>query len=629
VRFFSLEKKLPILIGSLVAIALVAALLLVRYELRQAALGTAGERLSDIALQLDGWVENSLASRAQVVRAVADDPVLADYATARNDDVVAVRSVLQRLRTAADSGMPVQLRALDGSLLVSADTVTGSVTRGDGRAPAAPPEIVLTTAVDSLTWGGIFVQGGSAVYWTAAPVRDGSTVVAQLVQQRRIGNRAVGEQLEQLIGGRAEIYFANSSGGPWSSLDGSYISDAPVPEIGRVFRYEASTGDGFLASAVGVAGTPWVVVARMPEDAVFGRTSDVVRRLAAVLAALLLLGLVAAWLISRSVTVPLRRLAAGADAMAHGDYSHRTGLNRDDEIGRLAHSFDAMAERVQTSHAEIGRRFEQAQMLAAELEQTNTRLQDAIHEADLASTEAMEASRAKSEFLATISHEIRTPINAVVGYTDLMDMELPGPLTEQQREYVARIRLSGEHLISLVNDVLDFAKIESGQMRVQREARRIGPDLEAAAAMLDATARAKRISLVVRSGPRLSYLGDSQRVQQIVLNLLSNALKFTEEGGRVELSADQRQSRAVGESEASSTWTCVAVADTGVGIPHDMHEQIFQPFEQGAAGYTRTHGGAGLGLAISRSLARMMGGDITVESEPGRGSTFTLWLPQA
>ncbi|HEX2167049.1 MAG TPA: ATP-binding protein [Longimicrobiales bacterium] len=190
--------------------------------------------------------------------------------------------------------------------------------------------------------------------------------------------------------------------------------------------------------------------------------------------------------------------------------------------------------------------------------------------------------------------------------------------------------MSSEHLTSVVNDVLDFAKIESGQMRISRDVQSARASIDSAISMLQARASEKKIRVTVSSAIEAVFLGDAQRVQQILLNLLSNALKFTPERGSVVITCEHRESRGFGEhvgADSRTAWTCISVRDDGIGIAADQIGPIFEPFVQGAGGYTRPHGGSGLGLAISRSLARMMDGDITVESEPGAGSTFTLWLP--
>ncbi|WP_420127898.1 ATP-binding protein, partial [Longimicrobium sp.] len=243
---------------------------------------------------------------------------------------------------------------------------------------------------------------------------------------------------------------------------------------------------------------------------------------------------------------------------------------------------------------------------------------------------AQAASRAKSHFLATVSHEIRTPINAVMGYAELLEMGLGGPLQDKQAEYVGRIQGSSRHLLSLVNDVLDLSKIEAGEMAVRSEALPLRATADRAMEQVEPQARAKSIGLALEwSCPEDDvYVGDEDRVSQVLVNLLSNAVKFTEPGGSVTVtcSAGALGPPTLLESD-NRMWVTVEVADTGIGIPPDKLEAVFEPFMQVDAGHTRREGGTGLGLAISRRLSRLMGGELTVESAPGQGSRFILWLP--
>jgi signal transduction histidine kinase len=243
--------------------------------------------------------------------------------------------------------------------------------------------------------------------------------------------------------------------------------------------------------------------------------------------------------------------------------------------------------------------------------------------------EAEAASNAKSDFLAKMSHEIRTPINAMMGYAELLEMGISGPVTDAQAKQLARIRASGEHLTSLVNEMLDLAKIEAGRMAVDPISAITGDVAEAALAAIRPQAAAKGVELssAPAGNPRAGYVGDPQRVQQILINLLSNAVKFTAPGGSVVVKCTNHFGRGPGTPDADVEWACISVEDTGLGIAQEDLERIFQPFMQVENGYTRAHGGTGLGLTISRSLAQIMGGDITVESVLGRGSRFTLWLP--
>ena len=228
------------------------------------------------------------------------------------------------------------------------------------------------------------------------------------------------------------------------------------------------------------------------------------------------------------------------------------------------------------------------------------------------------ANRAKGEFLAVMSHELRTPLNAIGGYAELIEMGIRGPVTDGQREDLARIRISQRHLLGLINQVLNHTRVESGTVRYDTADVPVGAALAAAEVLVVPQMRAKGLTCVMPAcDPELRVRADSDKLQQILLNLLSNAVKFTEPGGRISVTAV-----AVGGAVALS------VADTGVGVASDKLAQIFEPFVQVNARYTRTQEGVGLGLAISRDLARGMGGDLAAESEMGVGSVFTLTLPR-
>jgi signal transduction histidine kinase len=250
----------------------------------------------------------------------------------------------------------------------------------------------------------------------------------------------------------------------------------------------------------------------------------------------------------------------------------------------------------------------------------------------IARADAEAANKAKSEFLAMMSHELRTPLNAVLGYAELLNLGIAGPLTDEQRGQVERITASGKHLLSLVNEILDLAKVEAGQLTVAKGAERAITTAESALVLVQPLAEAKSIDL---RGPHdvdreLHYVGDDDRVRQILVNLMSNAIKFTNEGGTVTLSVDVTAKVPSGSRvQGGAKCVCFAVRDTGRGIPADRIDAVFAPFTQLEMGHTRPKDGTGLGLTISRQLARLMGGDLTVQSTEGKGSVFTLWLPKS
>jgi PAS domain S-box-containing protein len=232
--------------------------------------------------------------------------------------------------------------------------------------------------------------------------------------------------------------------------------------------------------------------------------------------------------------------------------------------------------------------------------------------------EAEAASRMKSEFLTVMSHELRTPINATIGYAQLIDAAIGGPVTEQQRDYVARICTSQQHLLRIINDLLDYGKISAKKVVLEFSPVAVQTIVDAVFPMIEPQAAVKGLELRRAQGPSDAVVRvDRIKAEQILLNLLSNAVKFTPAGGCISVT-----------TAADGPWATVAVHDTGPGIPPDKSEAIFEPFVQLGRSLASGHQGTGLGLAISRDLAREMGGDIEVATTPGAGATFTVKLPR-
>jgi len=251
------------------------------------------------------------------------------------------------------------------------------------------------------------------------------------------------------------------------------------------------------------------------------------------------------------------------------------------------------------------------------------------HERD-ARLEAEAASRAKSDFLAIMSHELRTPLNAILGYSELIELGISGDVTDKMRDQIGRIRWSARHLLGLVNDLLDLAKVEAGRLSMASEPSAVWDSVISALTLIQPQAEARNMTLVVAPGIHQlpAFIGDGERVRQVLLNLLSNAVKCTAPGGTITVegavtAAPDPRARL----QPRGAHIRLTVTDTGEGIPPDKLRAIFEPFVQAESGPTRTREGSGLGLTIGRRFARAMGGDLTVESTVGEGSAFTLWLP--
>jgi len=235
-----------------------------------------------------------------------------------------------------------------------------------------------------------------------------------------------------------------------------------------------------------------------------------------------------------------------------------------------------------------------------------------------ARAEAERANRAKMDFLAMMSHELRTPLNAIAGYAELLELGLRGPVTEAQLTDLRAIRRNEQHLLSLIEEVLSYAKLDAGRVHLDLGEIRVSAAVESSISIVASQIERKGLRLTTELGDAdLTALADLEKLQQIVVNLLSNAIKFTPAAGEITVRADSLGDRV-----------SIRVRDSGIGIPRQQHERIFEPFVQLDSGLTRRSAGTGLGLAISRELARAMRGDLAVTSEPGAGAEFTLTLPR-
>ncbi len=294
---------------------------------------------------------------------------------------------------------------------------------------------------------------------------------------------------------------------------------------------------------------------------------------------------VAIWM-AQFITRRITNMIHGLGQFQQGDLSHRLEVRSADEMGQLARSFNSMADEVQLSF---------------------TRSEEARARAE-------EANKLKSDFLASMSHELRTPLNGILGYSELLQLELIDP---EKQLYAATIHNSGQHLLDIVNDLLDLAKIEAGRIELKLQPQEVVGLANELTGTHRAHAQTKGLGLTlsVEEGVPASVVMDVQRVRQILNNLLNNAIKFTD-NGRIDMVV-----RVAGSKLAFD------VSDTGRGIPRECQDQIFEKFRQLDQFVTREHEGTGLGLALARELAHLLGGDITVDSRLGEGSTFTLYLP--
>lgn len=594
----SLERKLPLLI-SVLLVALAGGLTAAGYhEVRQATELRGIDRLQRLTNQLAELAGTTTTARFAALRRVAADSAIVAYFSSAEPDA--------GKRAAA-------LAALNG--LASAPTDTPIVAQLRSSSEAAPIEtrpelanddepisaLIATVSQGQVAMGGLISRGDSMFYWVGAPVTGSGRVLGYVVQRRTIASNPRAERAIRDLNGTdsVSIFFASEGSSRWASLSGKPIAVPAVSEgsddAPNVIRYVRG-GSEYIAVYAHVPNTPLRVIAETPRDILLERPHAYLARSAVAALLMVMVGIVGAWMLSRRITRPLVELTDAADAISTGNYTHRASVARRDETGRLADAFNTMAEQVQRSHDDLERQFAESRTLAARLD---------------------EANRAKADFLATMSHELRTPLNAIGGYVDLIELGVRGPVTDDQRKDLERVRYNQRHLLALIGNILDFTRLDAqklpfdiGVVRVDRVVRQV---LTSMAPLFDEKELRREC---LGCDVEISTRADAGRVEQILLNLLSNAVRFTPQGGDISVTVS-----------AFDDQVAVAVHDSGNGIPPEKLGAIFEPFVQVDSGLTRRVGGTGLGLTISRALARAMGGNLIAESDGATFARFTLTLP--
>ena len=489
---------------------------------------------------------------------------------------------------------------------------------GCGLDLSGSPEFTRTRAEEPYR-GRVFFKGGSRPHMTISVAErpPGRGVVIAEIDLRSV--RQVIERAR--VGTTGYAYAVDSRGElvdhPNIDLVLRHTSFASLPQVRAALRDPAEASDAatigrdqdgtkVLSAHQTVESLGWHVFVEEPLSEAFAPLKSAIWRTAALLVAFLLLATATSVLLARRLVRPIESIQAAAAKIGSGALDQRIESPSDDELGALAAEFNRMAARLEESHSNLEQK----------VQERTRELGTALGELDEKSRELEAVSRHKSEFLANMSHELRTPLNAIIGFSQVLSEQLVGEVNEKQKEYLADILSSGNHLLALINDVLDLSKVEAGQIELEVAPFSVREALESGVVMMREQAMNDGVQVALMAAPDVDIVsGDERRIRQVIFNLLSNAVKFTPEGGVV----DVRASQVNGEVR-------VSVADTGPGIAREDQERIFEEFQQTEAGIEQGEG-TGLGLALSKRLVELHGGRIWVESEFGQGSTFVFALP--
>jgi signal transduction histidine kinase len=492
-------------------------------------------------------------------------------------------------------------------LLVGLDgKVTTDTARIDTVGTDFPFKDLLNTAFNTERGAALTALDGG-IYWTVAVPVNAPVPIAFIVACVPI-DRAMLEKLRDVALMQHAMALATlGPDGTWSVV--SQTTDAPprlpaateLPAPGAVRATESGQNLAMTARlATAPESQPIIAVLNYPLDQALAPYRAMIPPMLLVLAIAVLGAFAGAMLIASGVSRPLEALAAAARRFAEGDYSFKPEPGRRDEIGDLSNALSNMAYSI------------------AERE---TALIGAVNSLEIARNEAVRASEAKSQFLSNMSHELRTPLNAIIGFSEMIKQQMLGPVgLPRYVEYAENIHQSGNHLLAQVQEMLDLAETSAGRMAIARERFSPGPLLRAALETLSPVAARAGVRVDVRGDPTKwpVIVGDSTKLQQGFKNLLHNAIKFTPEGGVVTVSG-----------ETGHNTLTIRISDTGIGIKEEDIPLVVLPFHRRRRAFDGTHQGAGTGLPFAKAILELHGGQLEIDSTPGKGTTVTVTLPLA
>ena len=517
-----------------------------------------------------------------------------------------------------DDELISELTYLDSAGRERVRTSPSDVARLDTGIDRSRTAAFLRTRANDHWYGPVYRERGTQPHMTIAVAEQGSrgvvvaaidlSFVGAVVSRVRIGDAGYAYAVDRrgaLI--THEDIHVVLRGTPFDVLPQvQQALRAPVDDVtGGATIGRDPEGTEVLAAYETIERLGWHVFVEEPLSEAFGPIQAAIWRTALLLVAFLILAIATGILLARRRVRPIESIQAAAAKIGAGALDERIEIRSNDELGALADELNRMASQLQESYADLERK----------VEERTQELASALAELDEKTRELELASKHKSDFLANMSHELRTPLNAIIGFSQVLREEMVGEVNEKQREYLEDILTSGNHLLSLINDVLDLSKVEAGQVELDVAPFSMQEALESGVVMVRGRATTDGVDVTLQPTDVGLVSGDERRVRQVIFNLLSNAVKFTPVGGSVDVSA----MRVNGEVR-------VSVADTGPGIASEDVERIFEEFQQTDAGLEQREG-TGLGLALSKRLVELHGGRIWVVSEPGEGSTFVFSLP--
>jgi len=573
--------------GTLLIVVIVIYAWAAYHEVQRAATTVAESRLGVVTNQLAGMLESSRDQFRGIVRSQAAQPPVRKYLS--HPDSAGRVAAEAALRPSGSDSLQIPLI----QLLDARRQVVAAIARPEPWAGALADSALIAAAqaTDSGAIGRFHAVGDTIVYAAAIAVREGSAVAGYLIQWRRLTEaQNTRGQIGRLIGSDAQLLIGNPSDGIWTDL--VYRVPAPpvdVTSAAGAVRYERAGNGAALAMAAPVRQTPWYVVIEFSRDSILAPARLFIRRLILVGGGILILGLLAAWMLSRTITGPLERLTDAAEDIAGGNWGQPIRLARHDELGRLAGAFDVMVQHVRSSQERLE---EGVRARTAELQERNADLE---------------------AFGYSLAHDLRAPLRAMEGFSQILREEYGPQLDATGRHYTEVIAAAAGTMARMIHDLLAYSRLAREELPLRR--------LELAAIMRRATEQvaadvSERGGQVIIDDGLPEAVGHSATLVQVFANLIANGVKFVPNG---------RTPAVRVRGERSAGLVKIWVEDNGIGIKAEHQERIFGVFQ-------RLHGveefpGTGIGLAIVKKGVERMGGKVGVDSNLGEGSRFWVELP--
>jgi len=593
----SLQVRLPMLISVLLLIVVVTYTWVSYIGIRDAAMNIGNDRVTSLAVRLSTIFKQSITQIAAPAQTLAAEPAIRGYLAADDRSFADPATALLENYQKKDS-------LNRGILLLNARGETLFATRKN-ILPAGNLNYLLQPAADNkpTTTVGRFVTVGDSIYYpVVGRVMDHNKLLGYVLkwQVLKVTQKSI-DQFAQLLGNNGKMYFGNDDGRFWTDLVRP-VSPPPVPysRLQQVTQYARKSGGPQLASMRGIANSSWVVLIEVPSSVFLEPAHIFLSRMAGIGAVLVLLGGLGGWLMSRNITKSLAKLTAAASAVAQGHYDSPVQIEREDELGQLANSFNAMASQIKAAQDELQQRVEQR---TKELETAHTDLQ-----------EQKETEKKKDEFISIVSHELKTPLTSLSALVQLAGSKLKDNSDDFLSGAMEKAGVQVKKMAAMINGFLNVSRIESGKISIDRQLFNLEEVITDVIKEAELTATTHQLRFAPCGAVQL--FADKEKIASVITNLLSNAIKYSAKGSPVEINC-----------AVTAGTVRVSIKDQGMGIAKQDQGQLFERYYRVEDDHTKYISGFGIGLYLSAEIVRRHEGTIGVESEKGAGSTFYFTLP--